>query len=176
MEISRHAIRECAFQTLFALASDPEIDREAIYAERLGLKPDEEVPAYLPELVNGVLAHQDELDAQIESKLAPGWTLSRLARPDLVILRLALYELEYTQFLFHKANRLRQQLGKLIPFCCFILLDWMRPIKILNDRNDISVLIPAHIQQETVWIFHLQHIFFSCVIQKGDRSGTKIHL
>ena len=51
----------------------------------------------LPELVNGVLAHQDELDAQIESKLAPGWTLSRLARPDLVILRLALYELEYTQ-------------------------------------------------------------------------------
>ena len=57
-----------------------------------------------------------------------------------------------------------------------ILLDWMRPIKILNDRNDISVLIPAHIQQETVWIFHLQHIFFSCVIQKGDRSGTKIHL
>ena len=62
MEISRHAIRECAFQTLFALASDPEIDREAIYAERLGLKPDEEVPAYLPELVNGVLAHQDELD------------------------------------------------------------------------------------------------------------------
>ncbi|WP_270359693.1 transcription antitermination factor NusB [Limosilactobacillus mucosae] len=97
MEISRHAIRECAFQTLFALASDPEIDREAIYAERLGLKPDEEVPAYLPELVNGVLAHQDELDAQIESKLAPGWTLSRLARPDLVILRLALYELKYTQ-------------------------------------------------------------------------------
>ena len=97
MEISRHAIRECAFQTLFALASDPEIDREAIYEECLGLKPDEEVPAYLPELVNGALAHQDELDAQIESKLAPGWTLSRLARPDLVILRLALYELEYTQ-------------------------------------------------------------------------------
>ena len=71
MEISRHAIRECAFQTLFALASDPEIDREAIYAERLGLKPDEEVPAYLPELVNGVLAHQDELDAQIEYTQVP---------------------------------------------------------------------------------------------------------
>ena len=97
MEISRHAIRECAFQTLFALASDPEIDREAIYTERLGLEPDQEVPAYLPELVDGGLAHQDELDAQIESKLAPGWTLERLARPDLVILRLALYELEYTK-------------------------------------------------------------------------------
>ena len=97
MEISRHAIRECAFQTLFALASDPEIYREAIYTERLGLEPDQEVPAYLPELVDGVLAHQDELDAQIESKLAPGWTLERLARPDLVILRLALYELEYTK-------------------------------------------------------------------------------
>lgn len=97
MEISRHAIRECAFQTLFALASDPEIDREAIYTERLGLEPDQEVPAYLPELVDGVLDHQDELDAQIESKLAPGWTLERLARPDLVILRLALYELEYTK-------------------------------------------------------------------------------
>ena len=97
MTFKRHKIREVAFQTLFAMASDPEVDREQLYKELLPLAPQEEVPAYLPELVNGVLAHQDELDAQIESKLAPGWTLSRLARPDLVILRLALYELEYTQ-------------------------------------------------------------------------------
>jgi N utilization substance protein B len=107
VEISRHAIRECAFQTLFALASDPEIDREAIYAERLGLKPDEEVPAYLPELVNGVLAHQDELDAQIESKLAPGWTLSRLARPDLVILRLALPWLLTKPYAWHTTSAMK---------------------------------------------------------------------
>lgn len=97
MSISRHAIRECAFQTLFALMSDPDIDREAIYEDRLHLHADEEVPAYLNELVDGVLAHQDELDTQISAKLAAGWTLDRLARPDLVILRLALYEMEYTQ-------------------------------------------------------------------------------
>lgn len=97
MEINRHAIRECAFQTLFALATDPEIDREAIYVDRLHLGEDDEIPAYLVQLVDGVLANQDQLDAQIEAKLATGWSLQRLARPDLAILRLALYEMQYTE-------------------------------------------------------------------------------
>ena len=56
-----------------------------------------------------------------------------------------------------------------------ILLDWMRPIKVMNDKNDVPVLIPAHIQQKAVRIFHLQHIFFLCDIQKDDLSSAKIH-
>lgn len=97
MSFSRHTIREAAFQTLFALASSPELDRERLYHDVLPLAPEEEPPAYLLTLVNGVQDNQAALDARIEGALASGWTLDRLARPDLVILRLALYELQYEE-------------------------------------------------------------------------------
>ena len=54
MTFKRRKIREVAFQTLFAMASDPEVDREQLYKELLPLAPQEEVPAYLEELVTGV--------------------------------------------------------------------------------------------------------------------------
>jgi N utilization substance protein B len=87
-------IREEAFQVLFALQSDPETDIQAIY-EAIPHHDKKEIPAYLLTLVNGVREHQDELDEQINDLLASGWTINRLAKPDLVILRLALFEMQY---------------------------------------------------------------------------------
>ena len=87
-------IREEAFQVLFALQSDPETDIQAIY-EAIPHHDKKEIPAYLLTLVNGVREHQDELDKQINGLLASGWTISRLAKPDLVILRLAVFEMQY---------------------------------------------------------------------------------
>lgn len=72
MTFKRHKIREVAFQTLFAMASDPEVDREQLYKELLPLAPQEEVPAYLEELVTGVSEHQAEFDQEIEGSLAGG--------------------------------------------------------------------------------------------------------
>jgi transcription antitermination protein NusB len=46
-------------------------------------------------LVNGVLAHQDDLDALI-AEIAPAWPVPQLPRVDLNILRLALCELLYS--------------------------------------------------------------------------------
>lgn len=95
MSFSRHTIRIAAFQTLFALIATPDEDREQFYRQLLKLDANEEVPAYLEELVNGVLDHQEEIDQTISQYLEPGWTVERLERPNLVILRLALYELQY---------------------------------------------------------------------------------
>ncbi len=64
---NRHEIREAAFQSLFALNANPEADHAAVYADVLA--PGEEVPDYLMELVDGVLAHQAELDEAISAKL-----------------------------------------------------------------------------------------------------------
>lgn len=94
MSLNRHMIREEAFQVLFALQSDPETDIQAIY-EAIPHHDKKEIPAYLLTLVNGVREHQDELDEQINDLLASGWTINRLAKPDLVILRLALFEMQY---------------------------------------------------------------------------------
>ena len=88
-------MREVAFQTLFALASEPDADRETIYRSLIKLNDDEQAPAFLNSLVSGVMDHQDQLDQQISDHLAAGWTIQRLAKPNLIILRLALYELQY---------------------------------------------------------------------------------
>lgn len=95
MSFSRHTIRVAAFQALFALIATPDEDREQLYRQLLKLDANEEVPAYLEELVNGVLDYQDEIDQTISQYLEPGWTVERLERPNLVILRLALYELQF---------------------------------------------------------------------------------
>ena len=95
MTFKRRKIREVAFQTLFAMSSDPEVDREQLYNELLPLAPQEEVPAYLEELVTGISEHQAEFDQEIEGSLAAGWSLWRVEKPNLIILRLALYEMKY---------------------------------------------------------------------------------
>ena len=52
------------------------------------------VPAYLGELVAGVAAHQEELDALI-GRYSEHWRLERMAVVDRNLLRLAVYELLY---------------------------------------------------------------------------------
>ena len=95
MSFSRHTIRIEAFQTLFALINNPSADKGALYSEVLKLGSKETAPQYLDELVSGVQEHQADLDAIISSYLTNNWTIERLARPNLVILRIALYELQY---------------------------------------------------------------------------------
>jgi transcription antitermination protein NusB len=53
---------------------------------------DSRVTAFTRELVDGVLAERDELDAQIE-RHASGWSLDRIAPLERSILRVALHEL-----------------------------------------------------------------------------------
>ena len=49
---------------------------------------------FLENLTAGVRDHQEELD-EIVGRYAQGWALNRLAKVDLTILRMAVYELKY---------------------------------------------------------------------------------
>lgn len=89
--LTRHESRQAAFQILFALEKDPQnnnIDR--LYDIVLEGKDFDD---YLPRLVNGILGNKIDLDAQISEHLAAGWAIARINKADLVILRLAIYEL-----------------------------------------------------------------------------------
>ena len=48
---------------------------------------------FFDDVVRGVLARRDEIDAAVAAKLASGWTLERLDRPMRQILRAGTYEL-----------------------------------------------------------------------------------
>lgn len=94
MSITRHQIREIAFQALFAANSNPDTNVMIVVDNLLEERHVSKCPDYLRELVQGVLNHQAELDAGIASKLSSKWTLSRLPKTDLIILRLGLYEIQ----------------------------------------------------------------------------------
>ncbi len=69
------------------------LDSSATLRLRLG-QADPPVPPYAVDLVEGVVAHQRELD-QLISALAEGWTLGRMPAVDRNVLRLGAFELLY---------------------------------------------------------------------------------
>lgn len=98
---NRHQIRQAAFQVLFALNANDTLELADAYQAVLTMDQfDAEevvevaVPDYLVFLVTGVTEHQAELDAALTPYLKKGWQLSRLAKPDLIILRLGLFEMQ----------------------------------------------------------------------------------
>ncbi len=55
------------------------------------------VCGYAHSIVSGIEAKQAELDAEISNYLKKGWTISRISKASLAILRLAIYEINYVE-------------------------------------------------------------------------------
>ncbi len=62
----------------------------------LGIQPGEKESDYMEMLVGGVQEHVSEIDELI-AKYAVGWKLERLSRVDLSVLRVAVYEIRFTE-------------------------------------------------------------------------------
>ena len=102
-ELTRHEIREKALQALFPLDFNADltkqdaIDYALAYDNREIVSEDGEdlVPTYLDLLVGGVCSRKAELDEVITNHLGNNWSMQRLAKIDIVILRLAIFEMLY---------------------------------------------------------------------------------
>jgi N utilization substance protein B len=84
--------RENAVQALYAVELSPAPPREAIalFWEANHFKAS--ARKFAGELLAGILDHREEIDAQIAAK-SPNWSLARMAKIDVAIIRLAAYEL-----------------------------------------------------------------------------------
>ena len=98
---ARSAARLAAVQALYQRQmEDTPLARllDEFHQHRLGREiedaqyADAEV-AFFDDIVSGVIARQDEIDALLAGRLAEGWTLARLDRTMLQILRAGTYEL-----------------------------------------------------------------------------------
>lgn len=103
-KLTRRQIREKAVQTLYQLLEPREdVTLESALAFSLKAGNDPEVgfedveDTYLTEAVTGVTTHSNTLDEHIASLLSDGWTINRLAKIDLTILRLAMYEILFVE-------------------------------------------------------------------------------
>ncbi|MBQ8620454.1 MAG: transcription antitermination factor NusB [Clostridia bacterium] len=91
--MARLIAREAAMQLVFEQLFGGEGETEAL-VDLIDYTPAEKERDYINMVVSGVKEHAADLDAEISACLR-GWTLARLSRVDLAILRLAVFEMKY---------------------------------------------------------------------------------
>lgn len=89
--MTRREAREAALSVLFALGYTPDKDAETLLSEYES-DFDGATDPYVKATVTGALSSLPELDAMI-AEASVGWTMSRISRISMAILRLACYEL-----------------------------------------------------------------------------------
>ncbi len=88
----RHQARELALKVLFQLeSSSDDVDEVLRYHASEGAAT-QDVAAFAGQLVDGVIANQDKLDA-ILSEASDHWKLDQMAKVDRIVLRIAVYEI-----------------------------------------------------------------------------------
>ena len=91
-KISRRAERELAFIVIFEQTVTGEVIADII--ENARDSRDVELSVFVNSLVCGVDNHKEEIDEVISSN-AKGWSLSRMSKVSLALLRIAVYELMF---------------------------------------------------------------------------------
>jgi N utilization substance protein B len=109
--MTRRTLRESIFRILFRYEfnSAEEMDEQMEFAikeltsddeddKEYGISSDEEVrnkdKRYITEKSRDVIRHITEIDAIIE-EVSDGWKIQRIGKPELAILRLAVYEIKF---------------------------------------------------------------------------------
>jgi len=92
----RREARELALQLLYAMELNPIDIEEGLRLSRENSRASEGVRLFAEELVAGVMANRSAIDKKIRGQ-SKNWAISRMAKVDLNILRLALFELMFRE-------------------------------------------------------------------------------
>lgn len=93
--MARPFAREAAMQLVFEQLFGGDGTAETL-VDLIDYAPGESDGEYINTVVSGVKEHAAEIDAEIASCLR-GWTIERLSRVDLAILRLAVFEMQHME-------------------------------------------------------------------------------
>ena len=100
--MNRSAIREQAFKPIYSL----DIQRNENLEEQIELYiennmiTEKRAKEYIRESVKGVEENKEAILKLIEKNLKSDWKIDRISKIDIAILKLAIYELEYTEIPF----------------------------------------------------------------------------
>lgn len=99
VKTSRRYLRERAFQALFSMEFSGDFLQAAkdAYCHDKEYSEEElvEIPAFLLQLVKGVVDQLSDIDATISEHLKSKWSIERLTATDRTLLRLGLFEMLY---------------------------------------------------------------------------------
>lgn len=96
--MNRSAIRELTFKLIYSLEIQKQENLEEqilLYLENNEIT-DTKAIEYINNTINGINENIDEIVNLIEKNLKAGWELNRVSKIDLSLLKLAIYEIKYT--------------------------------------------------------------------------------
>lgn len=96
--MNRSAAREETFKLLYSLEIQKENLKEQteIYLENEEIS-DEKTKEYINSIVEGIENNITEIEKKISENLKKDWKIERISKIDLVLLKLAIYEIIYTE-------------------------------------------------------------------------------
>ena len=111
--MKRSAIRELTFKLLYSMEIQQDNSQEQInlYIENSDIT-DEEIKTYILNVTNGIKEHYEEITNIISSNLKQEWNLERISKINLAILKLAIYEIKYTDIPYKVAINEAVELAK----------------------------------------------------------------
>lgn len=96
--MNRSAAREETFKLLYSIEIQKENLREQteIYLENAEIS-DENTKKYMSEIVEGIESNIKDIENKISENLKKDWKIERISKINLVLLKLAIYEILYTE-------------------------------------------------------------------------------
>jgi len=97
--MNRSKARELAFKLIYETEIQKEIEKEeAIETFMMSQEIDDEtVKEYLSDILFGVSRNQEKINKLIEENLKEKWTLDRISKINLSLLKIAIYEMIYNK-------------------------------------------------------------------------------
>ena len=100
--MNRTTMRELAFKLVYSLEIQKESDLEEqiqTYIENNDIT-NEQAIEYIQSTVKGIEKNKEDIENAIKANLKSNWKIERVSRVDLSILKLAVYEIKYTNLPF----------------------------------------------------------------------------
>ena len=97
--MSRSKNREEAFKLLYSL----QLRQEADYSEQIEMFfeqaniTDEESKKYITDIITGTEKNNDAIEERIKENIKSDWSISRISKIDLTLLKLGIYEIVYSK-------------------------------------------------------------------------------
>ena len=112
--MNRSAIRELAFKLIYSLEiqSEENIDEQIELYIEAGEITDVKTINYIKNIIKGIEEHKEDIVNLIEKNLKADWELNRVSKIDLSLLKLAIYEIKYTDIPYKVAINEAVELAK----------------------------------------------------------------
>lgn len=111
--MNRSAIRELAFKVMYEMEVQKEYDKEqlSLFVSENNIE-DEAAIEYLNCIYEGIEKNKEEILDLISKNLKKDWTLQRISKVNIAILKIAIYEIKYKEIPFKVAINEAVELAK----------------------------------------------------------------